>query len=210
MSVTALKFSEPYYETKYLEGESEYQVHEKSIIFNFSEKPVLINSRPLTFFQSTVAVNTVIGDLNRCLIIEDFDHIQNVKNLFGQLQQNWTLAWDLSHDERHRGVRLWRSPKETLDDIKIGFHYAGSVPLNVGLHNTHGNGQNVKEVHTQIIGFGKMQECYENDLNTLYREEYMGPGHTHSIMFNENGEYPWHQYEALTEGIFMSVSQYAK
>jgi hypothetical protein len=49
-----------------------------------------------------------------------------------------------------------------------------------------------------------MQQCLENDLDTLYLEELMAPGTTHKPMWDENGNYPWHQYETITPSIFMA------
>lgn len=94
-------------------------------------------------------------------------------------------------------------------DFLVGMCYAGKVPLQIGLHKTHGD-YPIEEVHTQVVGFGKMQECREKDLATLYREDRMSPGYTHPIMFNEQLEYPWHQFETVTEGIFMSVANHSR
>ena len=50
-----------------------------------------------------------------------------------------------------------------------------------------------------------MQQYYEQDVRTLYREEMMAPGCSHIPMFDGNCEYPWHQYETVTRGIFMAI-----
>jgi len=63
----------------------------------------------------------------------------------------------------------------------------------------------IKEVHVQIVGVGRMQQYYEKDLTTLYREDYMAPGSAHPPMYDGKMEYPWHQYETTTKGIFMAV-----
>ncbi len=62
-----------------------------------------------------------------------------------------------------------------------------------------------REVHTQIVGFGKMQQCRERDVDTLYLEEPMAPGTTHRPMYDDQGNYPWHQFETITPSIFMAV-----
>ena len=62
-----------------------------------------------------------------------------------------------------------------------------------------------REVHTQLVGFGKMQQCRERDLSTLYLEEYLAPGTTHRPMYDAEGNYPWHQFETITPSIFMAV-----
>jgi len=62
-----------------------------------------------------------------------------------------------------------------------------------------------REVHTQIVGLGKMQQCREKDVSTLYLEEPMAPGTTHRPMYDAEGNYPWHQFETITPSIFMAV-----
>lgn len=110
-------------------------------------------------------------------------------------------------EERLKGVSHYMSPKASVGNIDLSMYHAGSVPLNVGLHQSHPHcvDKKVKEVHTQIVGFGKMQQCLKRDINTLYLEEPLAPGATHKPMYDEQGNYPWHQYETITPGIFMAI-----
>jgi len=205
MSITALDFASPFFPVSYLQGDEQHTVREKSIVFNMSEEDLCINSRPLGFFRSTVAVNTVIKHPACALIIEKFDAYPDQKALFEQVKSTWVLAYEATREERHKGVALWRSPKIKLGHIAVNMCLAGSVPLNVGLHREHWGGPPIKEVHVQIVGLGRMQQYYENDLKTLYREDPMAPGVAHPPMYDENIEYPWHQYETITPGIFMAA-----
>jgi hypothetical protein len=205
MSIEALDYASPFFPITYVQGEGEYAVHEKSIVFNLSDKELFINGRPVGFFRSTVAVNTVVRHLARALIIEKFAAYPDDEALFAQVKKSWTLAYDATHEERHRGVALWRSPKIRLGNVAVNMCLAGSVPLNVGLHREHWGGPRIKEVHVQIVGVSRMQQYYENDLKTLYREDPMAPGAAHPPMYDENIEYPWHQLETTTRGIFMAV-----
>lgn len=205
MSVENLNFAEPFFPVKYIQNENEYSVGEKCIILNLSETPVLINNRPLNFFCSCTVTNTVLRQLKRCLIIEKFLAYPDTDALYEQVKAKWTLAYDATHEERHKGVALWRSPKVQLDDVAVNMCFAGTVPLKVGLHKTHWGGPPIKEVHTQIVGIGTMQQYYEQDLSTLYREEQMAPGCSHTPMYDENCEYPWHQYETIVPSIFMAT-----
>jgi hypothetical protein len=205
MGITALDYASPFFPVSDVQGEEEYAVREKSIVFNMSDEDLYINGRPLGFFRSTVAVNTVIKNVERALIIEKFDAYPDEETLFEQVKNAWVLAYDATHEERHKGVALWRSPKIKLGHIAVNMCFAGSVPLNVGLHREHWGGPPIKEVHVQIVGLGRMQQYYENDLKTLYREDSMAPGMAHPPMYDENIEYPWHQYETITPGIFMAT-----
>lgn len=205
MSIIALDFATPFFPVSYVEREEKCWVGEKSIVFNLSGEDLYINGRPLSFFCSTVVVNTVVTHVERALIIEKFDAYPNQETLFERVKKTWMLAYDATHEERHKGVALWRSPKVKLGNIALNMCFAGSVPLNVGLHREHWGGPPIKEVHVQIVGVGKMQQYCERDLNTLYREDPMAPGAAHPPMYDDNIEYPWHQYETITPGIFMAV-----
>ena len=205
MSITTLDYANPFFPVSYVQGEEEYAVREKRIVFNMSDEDLFINGRPLGFFRSTVAVNTVITHVERALIIEKFDEYPDAEALFDQVKNTWVLAYDATHEERHKGVALWRSPKIKLGNIAVNMCFAGSVPLNVGLHREHWGGPPIKEVHVQIVGVGRMQQYYENNLKTLYREYAMAPGVAHPPKYDKNTEYHWHQYETTTKAIFMAV-----
>jgi hypothetical protein len=205
MSITALDYASPFFPVSYVQGEKKYALRAKCIVFNMSEEDLYINGRPLGFFRSTLALNTVITHAERALIIKKFDAYPDQEALFEQVKTTWVLAYDATHEERHRGVALWRSPKIKLGRIAVNMCLAGSVPLNVGLHREHWGGPPIKEVHVQIVGLGKMQQYYENDLKTLYREDPMAPGVAHPPMYDANIVYPWHQYETITPGIFMAI-----
>ncbi len=205
MSVENLTFAEPFFSVNYISNEMNYPVDKKSIILNISEMPIFINKRPLHFFQSATLTATIINCRGGCLIIKDAKRDKNDSVLFEEIKKIWSLAYDVTHEERHKGVKLWRSPKVKLGNVSVNMCYAGSVPLNVGMHKTHWGGPPIKEVHTQIAGIGTMQQYYEQDIRTLYREELMAPGCSHIPMFDENCEYPWHQYETITRSIFMAT-----
>ena len=64
-----------------------------------------------------------------------------------------------------------------LGQLGLTIYFSGSVPLNVGLHKDHDfcPVPGYREVHTQLVGFGKMQQCRDRDIKTLYLEEPMAP-----------------------------------
>ena len=207
MSIKTLDFVEPFFTVKYLLNEGEYPVGEKSIIVNLSEKPIKIQDQQLGFFQSVVVTNTSICEVERGVLVERFSDYVDEKAFLDEVKKTWPLAYDIRKEERLKGVSHYMSPKISLGNIDLSMYHAGSVPLNVGLHKSHPHGGDkaIKEVHTQIVGFGKMQQCLERDINTLYLEEPLAPGATHKPMYNKQGNYPWHQYETITPGIFMAI-----
>lgn len=207
MSVDLLDFAEPFFTVKYLTDEAEHQVEERSILVNLSEQPIWIETQKLVFLQSVVVTGTTIRNVEKGLLVERFSSYPDEEALFKEVKNIWPLAYDIRKEERLKGVSHYLSPKANLDNIRLSMYHSGSVPLNVGLHKDHVHCGDVllKEVHTQIVGYGKMQQCLEKDLDTLYLEEPMAPGATHKPMFDENGNYPWHQYETITPAIFMAI-----
>jgi len=205
MSIEKLGFAEPFFSAEYVCGEPEYEADGRRILLNLSETPISINDRPLSFFRSVVVTGITLYHLERCLLIGKFLDYPYIDELCDRIRARWTLAYDATHEDRHRGVALWRSPKQQLGNVAVNMCLAGSVPLNIGLHREHWGGPPIKEVHTQIVGMGIMQQYRENDLNTLYREEYMAPGHSHTPMYDADIEYPWHQYETVSKSVFLAT-----
>ena len=201
----ALDCAEPFFSVRYLLEVDERKVGPKSIVVNLSPEPLRIQGQALEFFRSVVVANTNIREARRCLLVEDFERYGDVQRLFERIKAKWVLAYEATHEERHKGVALWRSPKVRLGNIDVNMCYADTVPLKVGLHRLHWGGATFKEVHTQIVGYGKMQQCREQDVETLYLEEALAPGATHQPMYDEQGNYPWHQYETITQAIFMPI-----
>lgn len=205
MSVQILDFAEPFFPVKYILGEGSFEIREKSIVFNLGQKPVAILRQELGFFKSTVVTNLAIGNIERCLVIEDFERNVDHEALFERIKMKWTLVYEATKVERHKGVQLWRSPKIRIGDAEVNMCFAEGIPLNVGLHRTHWGDTPFREVHTQILGYGRMQHFREQDLSTLYREDPMSPGCTHEPMYDKDLIYPWHQYETTTKAIFMAT-----
>ena len=207
MSVAILDFAEPFFTVKYVTDEAEYKVAERSILVNLSEQPIRIESQKLAFLESVVVTNITVNGVERSLIVVRFADYEDEAVLYEEVKKVWPLAYDIRKEERLKGVSHYLSPKASLDNIRLSMYHSGSVPLNVGLHKDHVHCGEVllKEVHTQIVGYGKMQQCLEKDIDTLYLEEPMAPGTTHKPMFDERGNYPWHQYETITPAIFMAI-----
>lgn len=205
MSIRTLNLGEPFFTVKYLEDEPEYFVKEKSILINIAKQPISIQYQQLNFLSSVIVVDTPITNNHQALLIEGYDKHTDENALFDEVKKQWALAYDVRKEERLKGVSHYISPRESLGKIDLNMYHSGSVPLNVGLHKTHRGGVLLKEVHTQIVGFGKMQQCLAQDINTLYLEETMAPGMTHKPMYDEQGLYPWHQYETITPSIFMAI-----
>lgn len=206
MSVDYLPFGDPFFRINHLQNQSQHQVSGSAILLNLSQQPIHIEAQTLSHLQSCIVRDIRLSQIDNAILVAGFDEHEE-ESLFKKVKEVWPLAFDVRKEERLRGVSHYMGPKIKLGNVGLGLYHSGSVPLNVGLHKEHPwcEKPGFMEVHTQIVGYGKMQQCREKDINTLYLEEPMSPGTTHRPMFDSEGNYPWHQYETVTPSIFMAV-----
>ena len=207
MSIETLQFAEPFFTVRLLLDEASFHLSDRSIVLNLSEEPIAVQDQKIDHLNSVILCNTPIHRLKHCIVIERFDENPNQEELFEDIRKAWPSAWEVRKEPRLKGVSHYMSPKVWINQLGLSMYHSASVPLKVGLHKFHDfcPVPGFREVHTQIVGFGKMQQCLEKDLHTLYLEETMAPGCTHRPMYDAQGNYPWHQYETITPSIFMAV-----
>lgn len=207
MPVETLDFAEPFFTIRWVTDTPEHAVGDRAILLNLGDAPLDIEDQSLAPLTSVIVQNTAVRGIERAVLIERFDAYPDVDALFAKIKEVWPSAWEVRREERLKGVSHFLSPKVRIGKIGLSMYHSGSVPLNVGLHKFHDfcPVPGFREVHTQVVGFGKMQQCREKDLDTLYLEEPMAPGTTHRPMFDAHGNYPWHQYDTITPSIFMAV-----
>lgn len=207
MSVRNLDIAEPFFTVRLIRDEPDFPITGKTIVLNLSEKPIRVREQTLAHLQSAILVDTKMTPVHHAAVIERFADYEDEEALLAGVRQAWPSAFDVRGEERLRGVSHYMSPKAWVGNFGFTMYHSGSVPLNVGLHRDHAfcPVPGFREVHTQIVGFGKMQQCREQDVDTLYLEEPMAPGTTHRPMYDAEGNYPWHQFETITPSIFMAV-----
>lgn len=207
MPVKTLNIAEPFFTVRIVTDESRYEIVGKCIVLNLGAAPLGVRSQSLAPLQSVIVVDTALAAVQHAVVVERFADHHDDDVLMARVRETWPSAYDVRGEERLRGIEHFMSPKVWVDQIGYTFYHAGSVPLNVGLHREHDfcPVPGFREVHTQIVGFGKMQQCRDRDLGTLYWEEAMAPGNTHRPMYDGEGNYPWHQFETITPSIFMAV-----
>ncbi|MEQ8967726.1 MAG: hypothetical protein RID91_18065 [Azospirillaceae bacterium] len=130
-------------------------------------------------------------------------------------------------DDAIRQTALWRSPKAPVATVSLddgepalaGFPQDGSrrfaatanlwfAPAGTDclIHDRHG----FVEFHAQLHGVGVMQKFRERDPATLFEERWLVPGVAHRA-FDCVPEapgvyrYPWHQYRAETDCVWLAV-----
>ena len=207
MPINTLDIAEPFFSIRIIADEPSYEVSGKVILLNLSDTPIRIREQSLASLQSVVVADVNVQDVSHAVVIERFSDYADEDALFAEVKATWPSAFDVRQEERLRGISHYMSPKIWVGQYGFTVYHSGSVPLNVGLHQEHAfcPVPGFREVHTQIVGFGKMQQCRERDVNTLYLEEPMAPGTTHRPMYDSEGNYPWHQFETITPSIFMAV-----
>ena len=207
MSIETLTIGDPFFRVRVLKDEEKYEIRNKTIALNLSEHPVRVREQTIGSLQSVILKETEMVGIAHAVVIEGFADHANEEQLLSDIRRTWPSAFEVRGEERLRGVEHYMSPKIWVGQFGFTIYHSASVPLNVGLHREHAfcPVPGFREVHTQIIGFGKMQQCRERDVETLYLEEPMAPGTTHRPMYDAEGNYPWHQFETITPSVFMAV-----
>ena len=207
MSITKIDIGEPFFSLELVEDEQRLPVLSKTIVVNLSVNPITIEKQRLAEFQSNYVMGTDLVNVDQAILIRNLRPDLSEQELCDQVGECWPSAYQVRKEERLRNVGHYMSPKQWVGQQGFTFYYSATVPLNVGLHRDHSfcPVPGYREVHTQIVGLGKMQQCLSKDLSSLYFEELMAPGNTHRPMYNQNGEYPWHQYETITPSVFLAI-----
>lgn len=207
MPIETLDFAQPFFCVRHVTNEQSFYVEDRAIVLNLGAQGLLVEAQTVAPLSSAIVQNSAFQNVERAIVVHGFDSHADDDELFAKVKDTWPSAFDIRQEERLRGVSHYMSPKVFVGNVGLTMYHSGSVPLNVGLHKDHPfcPVPGFREVHTQIVGFGKMQQCRERDVETLYLEEFMAPGTTHRPMYDAEGNYPWHQYETITPGIFMAV-----
>lgn len=207
MSVNTLDFAEPFFTVRIISDCPCYQVSDRSILLNLAESPVKILDQRLGTLQSVILNDISIENVTHAVVVERFADYNDERLLMMRIRERWLSAFEVRGEERLRGIEHYMSPKIWVGNFGFTMYHTAAVPSHLGLHRNHDfcPVPGFREVHTQIVGFGKMQQCRECDIETLYLEESMAPGNTHRPMYDTEGHYPWHQFETITPSIFMAV-----
>ena len=207
MNITTLEIGDPFFTIRLIENAPRHSIGEKTIVLNIGDRPIRVREQSIQPLQSVVLVDTEMEDVEKAVVVEGYAGHTDEAALMARVRETWPSAFEVRGEERLRGIEHYMSPKVWIGQIGLTLYHSASVPLNVGLHRDHAfcPVPGFREVHTQIVGYGVMQQCRERDVATLYLEEPMAPGTTHRPMYDAEGNYPWHQYETVTPSIFMAV-----
>ena len=202
-----LNFSNKFFKAEYLENVSNLSINNYGILVNLEKKPTLIDkSGSISYYKSVLLKNfEVKGKIKKAILVSfNYDPARTNE----ELNKFCLDAWDNNKkrypdDPSKWNYKILRSPIEKIKNLEFNCWYLPKDTAS-SIHIEHP----FKEIHTQLYGLGIMNKFKKQDYETLYQRMYMSPGFTHDFFFDENIKYPWHQYEAVTDSIWMAIMEY--
>lgn len=235
---TPLNFTGRHVRATLVRNAEDYLVHGTAIVVNVGARPARLSESPrksITPLTSTILRDTRI-DRADTLVLLRTDLDAPVADIVRD--PGWSLLGDLLPDTPAgeapafpRDTPLWKSPQDdggTVSfipgrvlkesqlpgpirqfEIKLNLWFA-PAGTDCFIHNQH----DFIEVHTQVHGLGRMQKFTAHDHDTLYEDLRMSPGYTTPDPFCASGPggsyvYPWHQYYADTDCVWLAVEYHA-
>jgi hypothetical protein len=224
--IKVLNFSGSYVNAKYVSNVDDYPIKSRTIVVNPEETDAYIgeeNRSLIPSFSSTILNDTVIKEAESLILLEVLETKNIGKIIF---EQGWSILHGFDNTFP-ADVPLYKSPQDETAVLKVDPYFMArqsekpkdqepfSVKANLwytpsytdcAIHNQH----DFIEIHTQVLGQGRMQKFKEDDFGTLYEDHLMTEGYTQIVPFCEvhKGQkytYPWHQYYADTDCIWMVI-----
>jgi hypothetical protein len=190
--------------------------------------------RPIPPLTSTILSGTTIEEAELLVVLRTADESARAISAITD-EPGWSLLGDLLGDEPgetgglpfDKAIPLWRSPLDGIGrvafdpahllresktagqaqpfEVRVNLWFA-PAGTDCFIHNRH----DFIEVHTQVAGCGRMQKFTEQDHGSLYQDVLMSPGYTTPDPFCSQGPdggyvYPWHQYRADTDCVWLAV-----
>jgi hypothetical protein len=201
----------------------DFPITERTVIVNLAQTDAFTGTTqlaPLPPLSSTILVSGVVtGELVLAVAVASEDD---------QERRARAIGWHDFYGEG--GPVLLKSPQAVIGTVFIDrrtvLHQPAlpsrperfTVKANLwfspagtdcGIHNLHP----FIEVHTQISGLGRMQKFDEKTHRSLYEDQLLSPGTTNPIPFCVDVEgaftYPWHQYRADSDCLWLALEFHA-
>ncbi|RJT77950.1 hypothetical protein D6T63_13390 [Arthrobacter cheniae] len=214
-----LSFSSPLAYAEILRSVTDYVIPGRNIVVNMSASDAWVGaqqSSALPPFSSTILVDgRVSGHLLGVFSVQDIPEQEHLARNLG-----WTDFYGPGEDH----PVLLKSVQQSLGAVEIDKAQALHSPglgvgdfelkanlwfspagTDCGIHNEHP----FIEIHTQISGIGRMQKFTAKDQTALYEDQILAPGATNPVPFCTQQPagflYPWHQYKADTDCIWLAL-----
>ncbi|SET89313.1 hypothetical protein SAMN04487771_10628 [[Clostridium] aminophilum] len=204
--VEKMSFGEPFFEVYHIWKEEEFRVPRSGILVNVSEdQPIGVEREYfLKPFRTLKVADVCISVPGSAILIsgEDALDLEDLKTL-DSIRSIWKSNWEMTHDEKQRGVPFYKSPKAAMGNVRANFVLVADPGFPSGIHREHE--VPLRELHVQIVGAGAMDMLHENDPETVYASLPMISGGVHDTMWDEEGIYPWHRYRSITRSVFLVI-----
>jgi hypothetical protein len=172
-----------------------------SVVLNCGRNITLPDGTILGNFQSGL-YNGMEFNGDKLIIIET-GSTEVSDEIADMIRSKWAPVHELFQLEEFKDADFYRSERAQLGDFAFSFWYWGER-LPGPIHKDH-LPNNFFELHTQVLGTGKMQKFHSNDESTLYEQVLLCPGQTHQPFFDGDMNYPWHRYESISRSILLAV-----
>lgn len=205
--IQKLTFGEPFLETRYVEQESDCAVSGRCLLVNLdTEQPVgMEGGFSLPPLQVCEARETGIRVPGKALLISHFGTLDlNDLQTLDVMRTVWKSNYELTHQEKQRGVPYYKSPRITLGRAAMNFCLVAEPDCPSGIHKEHD--RPVRELHVQVAGEGAVDLLRSADPADLFASLPLAAGSVHMATWNKRGEYPWHRYRSKSRCIFLAVS----
>lgn len=231
--VRSLNFSGDRVRARVVDDVRDLHIEGPTIVVNPTSEPVFVERWPrkaIPPLSSTILSGIGVDRADTLVLLDanaDADGAQSITT-----EPGWGLLGDLLEDPHVTGglpfprdIPLWKGPQDgigslALDpgrllgqgdsgteefDVRVNLWFA-PAGTSCFIHDQH----DFIEVHTQVLGIGRMQKFTAQDPATLYEDIAMAPGYTTPDPFcaraGDGGfTYPWHQYHADTDCVWMAV-----
>ena len=201
-----------------------YPIVNRTVVVNPTMEPVMVAVDPKKCIppKSSIILENVSIVQAEMLILLEVTERRNLGNII--FEQDWHLLEEISPK-----IQLWKSPQDAIGrlsfdprccteetaieegkeeyTVKVNLWFS-SEKTDCLIHDHH----DFIEIHTQIVGLGHMQKFKQKDCSSLYLDELMAEGYTTPVPYctcnskdTSQFEYPWHQYYAETDCIWMAI-----
>lgn len=236
---TPLNFTGWHVEATLVRNAENYFVRGSAIVVNLGVDAVHIAQEPrkgIPPLSSTILRETTIERADALVLLRTDDAVPVAPIVD---EPGWRLLGDLLTQAPQDGkgtpfprdTPLWCSPqdeagtisfdpayvlkqtqlpeREQKFQIKVNLWFA-PAGTDCAIHDRH----DFIEVHTQVHGLGRMQKFTAQDHAALYEDLRMSPGYTTPDPFcvqksDGSFRYPWHQYRADTDCVWLAVEYHA-
>ncbi|HBM16756.1 MAG TPA: hypothetical protein DD381_10500 [Lentisphaeria bacterium] len=200
-----LNFSEDFIRLEYVESAETCVLTEQTIVVNLRDRDSKNDSKLLKPFKSAVYSNIKFKNVENLLFITLKTELFSNKGFpfSKEIMSSWKQVYEVFPVPSLKNIKLWRSEKERIGKIELNLWFA-SAGTNCGIHNEH----DFSEIHAQIFGLGRIQIFHNKEFSSLHQEIYLGPGYTHDPLCSETKIYPYHQYYADTDCLWLAIEIY--